>query len=587
MKKYAALFGIVVLAMSFAACGSSSDSQAASDNTKSEAEAAPTETPTPTPEETEETVAISPAAESSTEMEIPGDETIATLKRLANSLWQRTKNTEYANDWSNWDVGGEIYADTMDADEKGFTLYYAVYFQQDARVQVVDQETIAVTKTDLRDMMEDLFGSASDELMEYFYSTFPMSIDGELCYFAGIGGFGAANGPIGMKDPDQVTAENDILTLQGEMYPTDQLLEDAESIGRYTVTYRKTDGAVLDGFVPESIITVEPAEEAPAPASDPESAAESWKTAYTEYISTQAFLTDQDYEPAEVYEGYLYDMDQDGIPELIISNGYTGSDPERAGVFRRGYVFTFADEKVQYIGDGPDPAYYDPTVDDSALYLGGHGANVVAWRKEGLSLTANDTGTIGIAEEFVLVDIKDVNALIPDIQAWGKTPDEDHGQTDVLSDASELFSQIAGSYILPVGNSYSRAEMTISVDGKISGIEDYVEAMTWNSCEYSGRLTDVIKLDEYSYSAKVSDYTLSYPEGTTEGNKVYFDAGYADAEFVFYLPGYDVSALPEDVIYRMETKYDFQMGGGSIPDSLPEVWFTTGRPYDAFYQTND
>ena len=542
---------------------------------------------------TQETAAVSSVTDGPAELEIPDEATTATLKRLANSLWQRTKNAEYANDWSNWDVGCEIHADTMDADKKGFVLFYTVYFRQDARVQPVDQETIAVSKTDLRAMMEELFGSVSDEDMEYFYSTFPMSVDGERCYFAATGGFGSANGPIGMEEPDQITAENGILTLQGDMYPTDQLPEDAESMGRYTATYRKTDSDVLGGFVPESIITsasgpedAEALTEAPDPASDqgalPEEG-ENWKAAYTEFLSTQAFLSEQDYEPADVYEGYLYDMDQDGIPELIISNGYTGMDPDRAGVFRRGYVFTYADGNVQYIGDGPDPAYYDPAAGDGALYLGGHRANVYAWTKEGMSVTTQDTGIPGIDAGFIAVDLKDVNALIPDIEAWNTAPDKDQGQPGVLPDASELFSQIAGHYSIPVGNSASRAEMDISDDGQISGIEDYMDGSTWKSCEYSARLTDVAVLDEYSCSAKISDYALSYPEGTTEGNKEYFDAGYADAEFVFYLPGHDVGTLPEDVLNRLETRYSFQLGE-SIPDSLPEVWATNGRYYDAFYK---
>ena len=127
--------------------------------------------------------------------------------------------------------------------------------------------------------------------------------------------------------------------------------------------------------------------------------------------------------------------------------------------------------------------------------------------------------------------------------------------------------------------------MDISEDGQISGIEDYLDGSTWKSCEYSARLTDVAVLDEYSCSAKISDYALSYPEGTTEGNKEYFDAGYADAEFVFYLPGHDVGTLPADVLYRLETRYSFQLGEG-IPDSLPEVWVTNGRYYDAFYKTD-
>ena len=202
------------------------------------------------------TVSVSEVVAKSGETEIPGEETLTALKGISNAFWQEMKNVEYDHSWSDWNVEAEYHADSLDASQKAYFLSCLVYRQQDARVQSVDQFTSAVSKSDLRAIMEETFGTVSDEDMDQFLSTYPQSIDGEVCYFPATGGFGAPNGPIGMKDPDQVFMESDILTLQGDLYTVNQLPSDAESVGRYTVTYRKTDSSVLGGFTPESIITM-------------------------------------------------------------------------------------------------------------------------------------------------------------------------------------------------------------------------------------------------------------------------------------------------------------------------------------------
>ena len=59
---------------------------------------------------------------------------------------------------------------------------------------------------------------------------------------------------------------------------------------------------------------------------------------------------------------YLYDIDCDGVPEMMLTNGYAG----RGG--RAAYIFTYQDGETKYLDYGPTEGYYDPNDSDSPLY---------------------------------------------------------------------------------------------------------------------------------------------------------------------------------------------------------------------------
>ncbi len=85
-----------------------------------------------------------------------------------------------------------------------------------------------------------------------------------------------------------------------------------------------------------------------------------WSEAYKAFVMHGDFLSDgntdlgyADYAAGSnsAVDFALFDIEQDGIPELIICNGFNGRD------LRHSYVFTFADGAVRYLGDLPSGAY--------------------------------------------------------------------------------------------------------------------------------------------------------------------------------------------------------------------------------------
>lgn len=78
-----------------------------------------------------------------------------------------------------------------------------------------------------------------------------------------------------------------------------------------------------------------------------------WIKAYQDFLANRKYLEmGQDYGNETEIVGKLFDMDHDGIPELILDNGYAGR------AVRYGCVYTY-DNGVKYIGNGPSEAYVD------------------------------------------------------------------------------------------------------------------------------------------------------------------------------------------------------------------------------------
>ena len=77
-----------------------------------------------------------------------------------------------------------------------------------------------------------------------------------------------------------------------------------------------------------------------------------WIDAYRRFLTKKEYLScGLDLGNSEPISGKYYDMDHDGIPELILENGYWERD------LRRAYVFTYVRGMILYVGNGPSDAY--------------------------------------------------------------------------------------------------------------------------------------------------------------------------------------------------------------------------------------
>ena len=84
----------------------------------------------------------------------------------------------------------------------------------------------------------------------------------------------------------------------------------------------------------------------------------SWRSVYEEFVTKRCFLyhdsfgDEIDYGSDMDYALKLYDMDQDGVPELLVGNGYG------AAVLRCAYVYTCDNGTLRFMGRGPSSAYF-------------------------------------------------------------------------------------------------------------------------------------------------------------------------------------------------------------------------------------
>lgn len=89
-----------------------------------------------------------------------------------------------------------------------------------------------------------------------------------------------------------------------------------------------------------------------------------WSAAYRDFVLGKKFLTSSypyEYNGEEPWGTdednriSLHDMDADGVPELFITNGYFGR------IIMHTYVYTFANGKIEYIGNAPAGlCFYSP-----------------------------------------------------------------------------------------------------------------------------------------------------------------------------------------------------------------------------------
>lgn len=78
-----------------------------------------------------------------------------------------------------------------------------------------------------------------------------------------------------------------------------------------------------------------------------------WIKAYQDFLVNRKYLEmGQDYGNETEIVGKLFDMDHDGIPELILDNGYAGR------AVRSGYIYTY-NNGVKFLDNGPSEAYVD------------------------------------------------------------------------------------------------------------------------------------------------------------------------------------------------------------------------------------
>ena len=113
-----------------------------------------------------------------------------------------------------------IASEDLTSEDKAFSLYQYQYFITDARIHY-DSETLnKSTKSELTGIMEELFGSASEEDMQCFYDNYTKKIKKNTCKMPATGDFGS--GDWMFFTDAQLSVTDTGITVWGHIYRTDE-----------------------------------------------------------------------------------------------------------------------------------------------------------------------------------------------------------------------------------------------------------------------------------------------------------------------------------------------------------------------------
>lgn len=162
-----------------------------------------------------------------------------------------------------------------------------------------------------------------------------------------------------------------------------------------------------------------------------------------------------------------------------------------------------------------------------------------------------------------------------DTPASGPAEPETQSIPESEPEVENLFEAMPSTYMFCSGAGGWSTDLTLAADGSFTG--QYHDADmgaadpekfpngTWYVCDFSGKFTQPVKIDDATYSMRLESLELAHPadesEEYTNGVHYIYSGPYGlenAEEFLIYLPDSQADALPEDVLWAARGPYDWK-----------------------------
>ncbi|SEG23200.1 Lipase (class 3) [Eubacterium ruminantium] len=174
-----------------------------------------------------------------------------------------------------------------------------------------------------------------------------------------------------------------------------------------------------------------------------------WIRAYQEFLVNEDYRNfGQEFGNATEMSGKFYDMDHDGIPELILNNGYSD------GV-RSGKIFAYIDGTVKYLDNGPIEAYISCKEGFKGLLYGYYSESgyISSYEKNGTAIKIETVGESsnwsGIDREYAYLSSYSIELLVSELSAYGDIYEETTDYPESFYELDKLLGKLGW-----VGNIY-------------------------------------------------------------------------------------------------------------------------------------
>ena len=292
-----------------------------------------------------------------------------------------------------------------------------------------------------------------------------------------------------------------------------------------------------------------------------------WIRAYQDFLVNKKYLDmGQDYGSETEIIGKLFDMDHDGVPELILDNGYDGR------ALRSGYIYTY-DNGVNFLDYGPSEAYVDYEKGYEGSLYGlyeevAYESFLWEYHKEGSAISSelvehytDVTNDSPIYNSYRYVDKSELWILIHELSFYDAL--EKEKMTNPTGDVADLHDLLGG--LGWYGGYYD--DRSINADS--INIMFFTHVM-WNLEKYPG---DVIERNYYDYSKTEKDpkdkFNYGYIRYNGEAIDWVFKNIYNVGDSVFD----DLHKKDKDSVYYYNQKYYSGIGGvgGGYSAYLDEI----------------
>ncbi len=202
--------------------------------------------------------------------------------------------------------------------------------------------------------------------------------------------------------------------------------------------------------------------------------------------------------------------------------------------------------------------------------------------------TSSETATSKASESSKTAESKTESKSQSLIESKPESSTESEQKTSSKIDISNIFDEIPSEFYFTSGVGGWRTLISINSDGSFTGNfvdcdlgvtgSDYPNGSA-SICDFTGKFTNVTKIDDYTYSMKV----VSLKQDGKEGDEYIEDGtkytianpyGFDDAdEFILYLPGKPVSELSEEFLSWVRIGYS---GETVIPDGVYGLYNVNG-----------
>ena len=201
-----------------------------------------------------------------------------------------------------------------------------------------------------------------------------------------------------------------------------------------------------------------------------------WVRDYQEFLAGEKYLSmGQDYNTEYEVTGKFFDLDHDGIPELIMNNGYWNE-------MSSGYIYAWDNGQIKYLDNGPVYAYLDyDSLEEGYLFGYFNSSGYLSiYKKDGLDIKwekvkeYDSQNKWKVDDEYSFLSNTSIGGLLAELYVYGQLKDGFSDPVCEVNSINEVIGEIPWScWDYDYSKGFSAGYLTMFIYGYVYDFKRY------------------------------------------------------------------------------------------------------------------